>query len=188
MVGVVVVVGVVAVCCWWWLCVVGGGCLLLVVVVYCRWLCIVVVVCCGCVLLLCVVVVVVCCCCGGCGADLGITCVSLVIRTHACTELNGLAASALAPSAGLTSRQKSYACSLRRQVPGVPRCKTHPTPSRGKRLRGSPTSPPLRRKGSAIFSMSSALDAPDPEKCEDTPGRVFLVSRTLLPKLPPGSE
>ena len=27
---------------------------------------------------------------GGCGADRGITCVSLVTRTHACTELNGL--------------------------------------------------------------------------------------------------
>ena len=30
--------------------------------------------------------------------------------------------------------------SFRRQVPGVPGCKTHPSPSRGKRLRGSPTS------------------------------------------------
>ena len=56
------------------------------------------------------------------------------------------------------------ACSLRRQVPGFPGCKPHPTPSRGKSLRGRPLHPPLfQRKGSAIFSITSALDALDSE-------------------------
>ena len=104
---------------------------------------------------------------GGAAADREITCVSLMIRTHACNEFKWASAGALALSAGLTSRQKPYACSLRRQVPSVPGCKTHPTASRGKRLRGSPTSfPTPSEEGSAIFSISSALDAPGPEYCE----------------------
>ena len=45
-----------------------------------------------------------------------------------------------------------------------PQCKPHPTPSRGKRLRGTPTSPLLRRKGGAIFSIVSELDALDRER------------------------
>ena len=62
-------------------------------------------------------------------------------------------------------RKPPYACSLRRQVPGVPSGLHHPTLSRGKRLRGSPTSPPPTpsEEGSAIFSISSALDVLDPE-------------------------
>ena len=43
---------------------------------------------------------------------------------HACMQLIKWAgASAPTPSAGLTRRQKPYALSLRRQVPGVPKCK-----------------------------------------------------------------
>ena len=50
-----------------------------------------------------------------------------------------------------------YACSLRRQVPDVPGCKPHPTPSRGKRLRGSPTSPPTPSEegGRNLFRLLS---------------------------------
>ena len=40
---------------------------------------------------------------GGGGADRGITRVSLSIRAHACIELKRTSASALVPSAGLTS-------------------------------------------------------------------------------------
>ena len=50
-----------------------------------------------------------------------------------------------------------------------------------------PHSPILRRKGGAIFSISPGLECSririDCEKI--TPGRVFLVSRTLFPKLSP---
>ena len=56
-----------------------------------------------------------------------------------------------------------YACSLRRQVPGVP--SANPTPPQVEE-KDCEARPPhsflLRRKGSAIFSISSALDALDP--------------------------
>ena len=48
------------------------------------------------------------------------------VSVHACAPCNWLkwvGASALTPSAGLTSRKKPYALSLRRQIPGVPKCK-----------------------------------------------------------------
>ena len=50
-----------------------------------------------------------------------------------------------------------YACSLRRQVPDVPGCKPHPTPSRGKRLRGLSTSPPTPSEegGRNLFHLLS---------------------------------
>ena len=64
--------------------------------------------------------------------------------TLACVHLIKWASvSALAPSAGLSSRKKPI-----RVIPyegrfqPCPGTKPHPTPSRGKRLRGSPTSPP----------------------------------------------
>ena len=67
----------------------------------------------------------------------------LANHVRACSELKWVSASALTPSAGLTSRQKTLRLSLRRQVPGVPQVQIpHPTPSRGKRLRGSQASPP----------------------------------------------
>ena len=47
-------------------------------------------------------------------------CVS--VETLACVQqIKWASASALAPSAGLSSRKKTYACSLRVQVPGYPR-------------------------------------------------------------------
>ena len=76
---------------------------------------------------------------------------------------------ALVRSAGLTSRKKPYACSLRRQVPGVPSANHIQPQVEEKRLRGKPTSHPplLRRKGGRgggrFLSISSALDALDPE-------------------------
>ena len=82
-----------------------------------------------------------------------------------CNELkNGASTNVLAPSAGLTGNPLCPV-SLRKQVPGIPRCKPHPTPKQGKRLRGSPTSPPTpSEEGEAqSFPISSALDAPDPE-------------------------
>ena len=75
-------------------------------------------------------------------------CVVVVVRTVCIACVKWAIASALTPLAGLTSRETLYACSLRRQVPGVPSGTHHPTPRRRKRLRGTPTSPPLlRRKG-----------------------------------------
>ena len=57
-----------------------------------------------------------------------------------------------------------HACSLRRQVPSDNGCKTHPTPSRGKRLRGTPASLPTpTEEGDAIFSISSALGSLGPD-------------------------
>ena len=57
------------------------------------------------------------------------------------------------------------ACSLRRQVPGVPSAKiTQPQGEEKDCEARPPDSPLLRRKGSASFSISSALDALDPER------------------------
>ena len=74
-------------------------------------------------------------------------------------------ASAPTPSAGLTSRQKPYAFSLRKQVPGVPKCK-HLTQLQVEEKdceARQPHPPLLRRKGSAIFSIALTLSAPGPE-------------------------
>ena len=43
-------------------------------------------------------------------------------------------ASAPVPSAGLSSRYPPYACCLREQVPGVPRCTTSPNPESRKKI------------------------------------------------------
>ena len=69
---------------------------------------------------------------------------------HACIELNG-----------------HQACSLRRQVPGVPRCKTSPNPkSRKKIARLAHLTPrSFGGRGEQIFSISSALDETGPGYC-----------------------
>ena len=104
---------------------------------------------------------------GGGGADRAITSVSPLRRTHACSESKTCWCQCTS-SFGWTDQQDKNPtpCSLRRQVPGVSGAKNHPTPRRGKRLRGTPTSLPplLRRKGRAIFSIFLALDALDPDK------------------------
>ena len=71
-----------------------------------------------------------------------------------------------------------------------PRCKPHPTPSRGKRLRGPPTSPPSPSEEGErnLFHLLGVGCPRSGILCDDTPGRVFLVSRTLLPTLLPVSE
>ena len=92
-------------------------------------------------------------------------------------------ASAPTPSAGLTSRQKPYALSLRRQVPGVPRCKNlHATPSRGKRLRGTPASPSTSTEegGRNLFHRLEVECPWSGMLTGSTLTRVFLVRRTLL--------
>ena len=72
--------------------------------------------------------------------------------------------SALVPSAGLTSRKNPYAWFLRRQVPGVPGANLTQLHGEEKDCEARPPHPPLlRRKGGAIFSISSALDALDLE-------------------------
>ena len=77
--------------------------------------------------------------------------------THACMQLIKRAgASAPTPSAGLTSRQRTYALSLRRQVPGVPKCKNlAQLQFEEKDCEARQPHPPLlRRKGGAIFYHS----------------------------------
>ena len=86
--------------------------------------------------------------------------VVVVVRTecstrvsgHARTRMHLIGASAPVPSAGLTSRKP---LSLFPTEAGSkhPQCKPHPTPRRGKILRGSPTSPPAREesRGCNIF-------------------------------------
>ena len=67
--------------------------------------------------------------------------------------------SVLASSAGLSSRLP-YACCLREQVPGVPKCKITQPQGEEKDCEARPPHPPLlRRKGGAIFSIASALSA-----------------------------
>ena len=57
-----------------------------------------------------------------------------------------------------------YACCLRRQVPGVPCANITQPQVEEKDCEARPSHPPLlRRKGCAIFSISSELDALDPE-------------------------
>ena len=77
-------------------------------------------------------------------------------RVHLIKKAN---TNVLASSAGQSSR-KPYACSLREQVPGVPRCKITQPQGEEKDCEARPPHPPLlRRKGGAIFSIASALDA-----------------------------
>ena len=65
---------------------------------------------------------------GGGGADLCVAHECLSSRAHSCKLIKRTGASAPALSAGLTSQKKPYACSLRRQVPGVPKCKKFTQP------------------------------------------------------------
>ena len=111
---------------------------------------------------------------------------------RACIKLKWVSASALTPSAGLTSRSKTLRPFPPKAGSGLsPGAKTSPNSNSRKkiaRLAGL-TAPLLRRKGSAIFSISSGLDAPGSGiLVEEIPRRVFLVSRTLLPILSPVSE
>ena len=94
--------------------------------------------------------------------------------------------SALAPSAGLTSRYPTTSVPSEGRIQASPGAKHHLTPSRGKRLRGSPTSPPTpSEEGERNLFHLLGVGCPKSRiLCKDTPGRVFLVSRTLLPKLP----
>ena len=98
-----------------------------------------------------------------CGLNVVRACLS--IHAHACNELKWTSASALVPSAGLTSRKKPYALSLRRQVPGVPESKSFTQPQVEEKdcEARRPHPPLLRRKGGAIFSIALALSAPGPE-------------------------
>ena len=97
--------------------------------------------------------------CGGCGAD-----VVYDMRVYPCTPtvmqlIKKASTSVLASSAGLSSRQP-YACCLREQVPGVPKRKLTQPQGEEKDCEARPPHPPLlRRKGGAIFSIASALDA-----------------------------
>ena len=91
--------------------------------------------------------------------------VVVVVRTECCTCMSVHTRTRVQP-VKMNQCQTPCACSLRRQGSRRPWCKTHPTPMRGKRLRGTPTSPPSlteKGEGGAIFSIFSALDALDPE-------------------------
>ena len=74
---------------------------------------------------------------GGGGADCGITHMSLSIRAHACTELKRTSASALVPSAGLTSPKKTLRLFPPKAGSRRPQVQDDSTPIRGKRLRGT---------------------------------------------------
>ena len=106
--------------------------------------------------------------CGGGGADVWLYAHVYPYVHAACNELKKWAStSVLAPSTGLTSRKKPHTCSLRRQTPSVPDGKITQPRVEEKDCEARPPHPPLlRRKGGAIFSISSALDAQDPEICE----------------------
>ena len=103
--------------------------------------------------------------------------VVVVVRTvelHTCvcpyaqaarTELKRTSASALVPSAGLTSRKKTLRLFPPKAGSRRPQCKyITQLQVEEKDCEARPPHPPLlRRKGSAIFSISSGLDAPGPE-------------------------
>ena len=100
-------------------------------------------------------------------------------RVHLITWVD---ASAPTPSAGLTSRNP-------KPVPSEGRFQDSPvqTSRRGKRMRGTPTSPRtlLRRKGGRNLFHLFGVECPGSGlTCENAPGRVFLVNRTRFPKSP----
>ena len=70
----------------------------------------------------------------------------MFVQSHARVQLIKMGQCQCTDPFGWTDQpdKRPYALSLRRQVPGVPRCKKkpHPTPIRGKRLRDTPVSPP----------------------------------------------
>ena len=73
--------------------------------------------------------------------------------------------SAPVPSAGLSSRNSPTPVPFEGRSQASPSERPHPTPSRGKRLQGSPTlTPHFGGSGSATFSISSAFL--DPNCCE----------------------
>ena len=107
-----------------------------------------------------------CCCCGGGGGGADVehcVCVRSYMQAHA---LNQMGQCQCTNPVGWTDQQeKPYACSLRKQVPGVPKANlTQPQVEEKDCEARPPSLPPLlRRKGSAIFSISWALDALVPE-------------------------
>ena len=124
---------------------------------------------------------------GGGGTDRAMTSVSLSIqRTHACNELKRAGASALTPSAGLTSRNATIRLFPPKAGSRRPRWQNHPTPRRGKRLRGTPTSlPSPSEEGERnLFHLLGVGCPGSGMSCTSKLGRAFLVSRTLLPELP----
>ena len=70
-----------------------------------------------------------------------------------------------------------------------PEQKPHPTPSRGKRLRGTPASPPTppEEGGRNLFHRLGVKCPWSGMLTGGTLTRVFLVRRTLLTMLPPSS-
>ena len=79
----------------------------------------------------------------------------LSIHANGCNELSRASASAPAPSAGLTSRKKPLRLFPPKAGSRRPQCKPHPTPSRGKRLRGTPTSLPTPTEEGGAQSFPS---------------------------------
>ena len=84
------------------------------------------------------------------------------VSVHLCAQVQLIKKATtivLASSAGLSS-PTPYACSLREQVPGVPKCKITQPQGEEKDCEARPPLPLLpRRKEEAIFSISSALSA-----------------------------
>ena len=112
----------------------------------------------------------------------------LSIHAHSCNELKWTSASALVPSAGLTSRKKNptpFPSEGRFQASPVQI--HHPTPSRGKRLRGSPASPPTpTEEGGRNLFHRLGVECPWSGMLTGvTLPCVFLVRRTLLTPLLP---
>ena len=110
------------------------------------------------------------------------------VSIHACAPCNEIkrtSASALA-----LRPETPYACSLRRQVPGIPNGKITQPRGEEKDCEARPPHSPLRRKGGGrnLFHLFGVGCHGSGLLHEDTPGRVFLVSRTLLPSSLPASK
>ena len=115
----------------------------------------------------------------------------LFICAHTCQLTKWASASAQAPSAGLSSRQHPYACSLRRQVPGVRGTNLTQPQVEEKDCEARPPHHPPTPSEEGVRNLFHLLGVGCPWTgilCKETPGRVFLVSRTLLPILPLVSE
>ena len=115
-----------------------------------------------------------------------VTCGCLSMRTHNASNYNGLA-----PVRQSLRLDWPASTPLRLFPPKAdsrrPQCKPQPTLRRGKRLRGTPTSlpTPSEEGGRNLFHLLGVGCPGSGSGENNAPGRVFLVSGTLLPKLLP---
>ena len=116
--------------------------------------------------------------------------VSVHTRQLRATNSKKASTSVLAPSAGLSSRKPTTPVPSEGRFQASPGANHHPTPRRGKRLRGTPTSPP------SPSEEGGAQSFPSPRRwmfririaMRNNTWTCLLGKLDLLPTLPPASR